>query len=179
MFRLEYCSPADLQFLPLQVGHAIPCIHFLPPQVSHGAIFVLVKVTSRQESVFLVTCVVDQSKRGTCQFSFKRKADGLVESLPNGGLLFIRLRPTPWPALTANYIRHTMTNRHFSLAFPQPYRWTCLFISHRLNTSPPSSTMSNTQPQCTCSAFFETEINLSEHLEEYRVSDSQSSLPLS
>ncbi|KAE8396928.1 hypothetical protein BDV37DRAFT_88466 [Aspergillus pseudonomiae] len=28
--------------------------------------------------------------------------------------------------------------------------------------------MSNTQPQCACSAFFETETNLREHLEEYR-----------
>ncbi|KAJ5300107.1 hypothetical protein PENANT_c086G07577 [Penicillium antarcticum] len=28
--------------------------------------------------------------------------------------------------------------------------------------------MSNTQPQCACSAFFETELNLHEHLEEYR-----------
>jgi hypothetical protein len=33
--------------------------------------------------------------------------------------------------------------------------------------------MSSTQPQCTCSAFFETDINLREHLEEYRVSNAK------
>lgn len=35
------------QFLPLQVGHEIPFTTFWPPQVSHGAIFVLVKVKLR------------------------------------------------------------------------------------------------------------------------------------
>lgn len=52
-------SPSDLQFLPLQVGQAMPFTVFLPPQVSHGAIFVLVQMKSRKRSEFLLTWVVN------------------------------------------------------------------------------------------------------------------------